>query len=113
MVAYRWNNTKLISRDGKLRLVAASRGSMRRCERVGPTVMRVALSPTVALLLLLVASLLPDHIVLFCSVLAQQGAVEHMQHGCCWQVLVPVGHEQLQHGPSGPGQLARHARARR
>ena len=40
--------------------------SWRRCEYVGPTVMRATFSPTVALLLLLVASLLPDHIVLFC-----------------------------------------------
>ena len=32
---------------------------------------------------------------------------------CCWQVLVPVGHEQLRRGPPGPGQLARRARARR
>ena len=30
--------------------------------------------------------------------MAQRGAVQHMQHGCCWQVLVPVGHEQLRHG---------------
>ena len=36
-----------------------------------------------------------------------------MQHGCCWQVLVPVGHEQLHHGPLGPGRLARRARLRR
>ena len=91
-----------------------SRRSWRRCEHVGPTVVRATFSPTVALLLLLVASLLPDHIVLFCYCATR----------CCsahatWllvaagrQVLVPVGHEQLRHGPPGPGQLARHARDR-
>jgi hypothetical protein len=39
--------------------------------------------------------------------MAQRGAVQHMQHGGCWQVLMPVGHEQLHHGPLGPGRLAR------
>jgi hypothetical protein len=34
--------------------------------------------------------------------MAQRGAVQHMQHGCCWQVLVPVGQEQLHHVPLGP-----------
>ena len=43
-----------------------SRRSWRRCEHVSLTVVRSALSPTVALLLLLVASLLCDHIVMFC-----------------------------------------------
>ena len=42
-----------------------SRRSWRRCEQVSLTVVRAALSPTVALLLL-VASLLCDHIVMFC-----------------------------------------------
>ena len=98
---------------GKFRAMAdagglrRSRRSLRRCEHVSPTLLRAALSPTVALLL--VASLLPDHIVT-CSAVAQRGAVQHMQHGCCWQVLVPVGHEQLHHGPLGPGRLARRAR---
>ena len=48
-----------------------------------------------------------------CTQVAQTRLVKHMQHGCCWQVLVLVGHGQLYHGPPGPGQLARHARARR
>ena len=43
-----------------------SRRSWRRCEHVSLSVVRAALSPTVALLLLLVASLLCDHIVMFC-----------------------------------------------
>ena len=37
-----------------------------RCEHVSLVVVRAALSPTVALLLLLVASLLSDHMVMFC-----------------------------------------------
>ena len=48
-----------------------------------------------------------------CTQVAQTRLINHMQHDCCWQVRVPVDHEQLRHGPSGPGQLARHARARR
>ena len=53
---------------------------------VSPTVVRAALSPTVALLLLLVASLLSDRIVMFCC-----GAT-----GCCpahatWLLLAGVG----------------------
>ena len=35
-----------------------------------------------------------------CTQVAETKLVKHMQHGCCWQVLVPVGHEQLRHGPS-------------
>ena len=48
------------------RWVAALASLVWRCEHVSPTVVRAALSPTVALLLLLVASLLSDHIVMFC-----------------------------------------------
>ena len=62
-------------------LVAAVRA------RVGPTVVRATFSPTVALLLLLVASLLADHIVLFCYC-ATRCCSAQRQHGCCWQVLV-------------------------
>ena len=48
-----------------------------------------------------------------CTQVAQTRLIKHVQHDCCWQVRVPVDHEQLRRGPSGPGQLARHARARR
>ena len=48
-----------------------------------------------------------------CTQVPQTRLVKHMQHDCCWQVQVLVGHGQLHHGPPGQAQLARHARARR
>jgi hypothetical protein len=53
---------------------------------VSPAVVRAALSPTVALLLLLVASLLPDHIVMFCY-----GATECCPAHATWLLLAGVG----------------------
>ena len=49
-------------------------------------VVRAALSPTVALLLLLVTSLLPDHIVMFCY-----GATECCPAHATWLLLAGVG----------------------
>jgi hypothetical protein len=61
------------SRDGNAGGSRRSRRSWRRCERVSPAVVRASLSPTVALLLLLVVGLLSDRMVMFCY-----GAT-----GCC------------------------------
>ena len=72
-----------------------SRRSWRRCEHVGPTVVRATFSPTVALLLLLVASLLPDHIVLFCV-----GATRCCRAHATWLLLAGAGACRSRTAPS-------------
>ena len=77
----------MFSRDGKRRLVATLASLVAAVRaRVLDRGACDPFSPTVALLLLLVASLLPDHIVMFCY-----GAT-----GCCpahatWLLLAGVG----------------------
>ena len=70
----------------KCRWSRRSRCPWRRCEHVGSVVVRAALSLTVALLLLLVASLLPDRIVLFCV-----GATRCCRAHATWLLLAGAG----------------------
>ena len=51
--------------------------SWRRCEYVGPTVMRATFSPTAALLLLLVASLMATPALCCTTAVAERGCAEH------------------------------------